>query len=56
VEPDSTSAAPSATRTGVTGTLVAVWWAIDGLVLFTVIVLAAWLNPLLVLAVALLRH
>jgi hypothetical protein len=35
------------------GTLVAIWWAIDGLVLFTVIVLAAWLSPPLVFAVAL---
>jgi hypothetical protein len=53
VEPDTTPAATSAGRTGVIGTLVAVWWAIDGLVLLTVIVLAAWLNPLLVFAVAL---
>jgi len=53
VEPGTPAPPPSAARTGAIGALVAIWWAIDGLVLLTVVLLAAWLNPLLVFAVAL---
>jgi hypothetical protein len=52
VEHDPTSTRTGAVRRGTVGSLVAFWWFADGLVQLAVIVLAAFVNPLVVLAVA----
>jgi hypothetical protein len=53
VDPETTPSRRHGTAaTGAVASLVALWWAGDGLVQLLVILIAAWLNPLLVLAVA----
>jgi hypothetical protein len=53
VDPDESVPRASVARTGLVGTLVGLWWALDTLVQLTVILLAVWLNALVVFVAAL---
>ena len=53
MEPNESEPRASVARTGIVGTLVGLWWALDGLVQLVVVLLAVWLNALVVFVAAL---
>ena len=53
MEPDESEPRASVAHTGLVGTLVGLWWGLDGLVQLVVILIAVWLNALVVFVVAL---